>query len=379
MEYDVAASAFKKIWLSLSRRHTAKRITSLAVVAAAVACVLLVWPGFLRGGTAYVIVSGNSMDPNLHAGDLVLTVRRSSYNVGDVVAYRIPEGQPGAGVLVIHRIVDGSPSSGYIMQGDNRAGRDPWRPRPRDIVGAEGLSVPRLGLVLVYVRTPLGLAALAGLVTALLILVGSGTDGSSNDPAKKGGAARPRRRRSAKRRDAGPAASGKPLAANSLARVRHVARSRGASPAWISRAASSTRASASGGWRVIRAGSASNSGRQQQAPIRQGDREAQVPIEDKVRLTNRQRHGNAFPIALARSWGEATWTARDLRMPSARREMLMAGTSQEAPKDVRLEAVYVDPSSQRKRYGSVLNARARVRDVRRSLKAKAVFAAISGG
>jgi signal peptidase len=379
MEYDVAASAFKTTRPSRPSRRTAERIASFTLLAAAVACVLLVWPGFLRGGTAYVIVSGNSMDPTLHAGDLVLTVRRGSYNVGDVVAYRIPKGQPGAGVLVIHRIVGGSASSGYIMRGDNRAGRDPWRPRPRDVVGAEGLSVPRLGFALVYLRTPLGLAALAGIVTALLILVGSGTDGSSNDPAKKGGAARPRRRRFAKRRDAGPAASGKPLAANSLARVRHAARSRGASPAWISRAASSTRASASGGWRVLRAGSASNSARQQQAPIRQRDRDAHVPMEDTVRLTNRQRHGNAFPIALARSWGEATWTARDLRMPTAGRQTVRRGATQEAAKDVHLEAVYVEPSSKRKRNGSVLKARAKVRDAGIALRSKTVFAAILGG
>jgi signal peptidase len=334
MEYDVAASAFKKIRLNVPSRRTAKRIASFAVVAAAVACLLLVWPGFLRGGTAYVIVSGNSMDPKLHAGDLVLTVRRSSYKVGDVVAYRIPEGQPGAGVLVIHRIVGGSASAGYIMQGDNRAGRDPWRPRPRDVVGAEGVSVPRLGLALVYLRTPLGLASLAGIVTALLILVGSGTDGSSKGAAgRRGGPARPRRRRSPKRSDTGPA--------------------------WISRAASSTLASASGGWRVIRAGSASNS--------------------SLVRLTNRQRHGNAFPIALARSWGEASWTARDLRMPSGRRQTVTGGATQEAAKDFRLDAAYAEPSLKRERYGSVLKARAKVRDVRRSQKAKAVFAAISGG
>jgi signal peptidase I len=137
---DVATSAFEfneqKGRLSRPSRRTVQRVASFTVLAAIVGCALLVWPGFLHGGTAYVIVSGNSMEPTLHGGDLVLTVRRSSYDVGDVVAYRIPEGQPGAGVLVIHRIVGGSASSGYIMQGDNRAGRDPWRPRPRDVVGA---------------------------------------------------------------------------------------------------------------------------------------------------------------------------------------------------------------------------------------------------
>jgi signal peptidase len=193
MEYDVAASAFEssgqEVRLSRRSRRMAGRLASFAAVAAIVACALLVWPGFLHGGTAYVIVSGNSMEPTLHGGDLVLTVRRSSYDVGDVVAYRIPKGQPGAGVLVIHRIVGGSASSGYIMQGDNRAGRDPWRPRPRDVVGAEGLSVPRLGLALVYLRTPIGLAFLAGIVTALFILVGSRTEGSPKPAAARGGSA----------------------------------------------------------------------------------------------------------------------------------------------------------------------------------------------
>lgn len=170
--------AERKARLRLPSRRMMRTAGTLALLAVAVACALLVWPGFLRGGTAYVIVSGESMEPALSAGDLVVTVRHGSYDTGDVVAYRIPRGEPGAGVLVIHRIVGGSATSGYIMQGDNRDGRDPWRPRPRDVVGAEGLSVPRVGLALAYLRTPLGLAALAGIVTALLILGGSRTNGA---------------------------------------------------------------------------------------------------------------------------------------------------------------------------------------------------------
>jgi signal peptidase len=188
MLVDVTASASAPRERGARLRRPSRRATrtagTLALLAVAVACALLVWPGFLRGGTAYVIVSGQSMEPALHAGDLVLTVRQRTYDVGDVVAYRIPPGQPGAGVLVIHRIVGGSASSGYITQGDNRDGRDPWRPRPRDVVGAEGVSVPRLGLALVYLRTPLGLAALAGIVTALLIL-GGPTNGAPEGAGAK--------------------------------------------------------------------------------------------------------------------------------------------------------------------------------------------------
>lgn len=270
----------QRVRLSRTSRRTAERIAGFAVLAAIVTCALLVWPGFLHGGAAYVIVSGNSMDPTLHGGDLVLTVRRSGYDVGDVVAYRIPKGQPGAGVLVIHRIVGGSASSGYIMQGDNRAGRDPWRPRSQDVVGAQGLTVPRLGLALVYLRTPIGLASLAGIVTALFILVGSGTDGPPKPAAAKGGsAARSRRRGSVDGRH------------NSL---------------------------------------------------------APAPIEVRARLTDRQRHGNAFPIALARSWGEASWTARDLRMLRAPTQTMTGVRTDEALEDVGADAASAEPNSKRR-------------------------------
>jgi signal peptidase len=177
-------------------RRAAGRVATSGLVACAVACILLVWPGFLRGGTAYVIVSGNSMEPTLRSGDLVFTVRSRSYRVGDVVAYRIPAGTPGAGVLVIHRIVGGSASSGYVMQGDNRGGRDAWRPRPRDIVGAAGVSVPRVGIALAWLRTSLGLATLAAIVTALTVLASGKETGSEGRARTPRVPAPPRRRRS---------------------------------------------------------------------------------------------------------------------------------------------------------------------------------------
>ena len=40
-----------------------------------------------------------SMEPSLKNGDLVLALKNTSYAAGDVVAYRIPEGEPGAGAL----------------------------------------------------------------------------------------------------------------------------------------------------------------------------------------------------------------------------------------------------------------------------------------
>src|ERR1700757_3061859 len=97
---------------------------SVAFIAAQVAFVgALLWfclPQALGGRAGWVLVSGTSMLPHLHTGDLVLVEHRSSYHVGEVVAYRVPEGPVGAGHVVIHRIVGGNSRAGWKMKGDNR-------------------------------------------------------------------------------------------------------------------------------------------------------------------------------------------------------------------------------------------------------------------
>ena len=92
---------------------------------------MLVLP-ILRGEPSrLVIVSGHSMDPTFHTGDLVLAWPSDDYQVGDVAPYRVPEGEPGAGGLVIHRIVGGDGELGFVMQGDNNPAPDIWMPADR--------------------------------------------------------------------------------------------------------------------------------------------------------------------------------------------------------------------------------------------------------
>ncbi len=128
-----------------------------------------------------VVVAGPSMQPTMQSGDIVVAVRRASYARGDVVAFRIPAGEPGAGKIVIHRIVGGDGTSGYVMRGDNREGVDAWHPRHRDVVGEAALHVPRLGHLSTLLRTPLGMASLAAVVTVLSI--GFGRRDRRADPA----------------------------------------------------------------------------------------------------------------------------------------------------------------------------------------------------
>jgi signal peptidase I len=128
---------------------------------------LVLRPQSLGGPAGYVLVSGHSMLPRYHTGDLVLVERHSSYHVGQVIAYRVPKGDPMQGAQVIHRIIGGDGKRGFIVQGDNRTAPDVWHPKQGDIVGAKALRIPNAVLLLQFLRSPL----LLGLLAASFVLV----------------------------------------------------------------------------------------------------------------------------------------------------------------------------------------------------------------
>ena len=112
-----------------------------AILVIAAACLWFGLPQRLGGRADWVLVSGTSMLPRMHTGDLVLVERRSSYHVGEVVAYRIQKGEIGAGYVVIHRIIGGNGRTGWTMKGDNRTAPDLWHPTNQD-VSAQGAADP---------------------------------------------------------------------------------------------------------------------------------------------------------------------------------------------------------------------------------------------
>jgi signal peptidase I len=166
---------------------------------ASAATLLLAWFLLLRpvafgGPASYVVVSGASMEPHLHTGDLVIAHAAADYHVGDVVAYRVPKGQALAGSLVIHRIIGGDAVTGLVVQGDNKNEPDPWRPKPSDIVGSSWAEFPGSGRVLLTLRTPFVLAVLLGGVVGLWFF-------TSGSPKPRTPAARRRNRLARWRRD----------------------------------------------------------------------------------------------------------------------------------------------------------------------------------
>lgn len=130
----------------------------------------LIWPSSLGGDVDFVLVSGESMEPGLHTGDLVIVRDTDDYEDGDAVAFRVPEGEVGAGSVVIHRIIGGD-EDGWHTQGDNRELADPWTPTEADVVGEQWAMVPRLGTFFARVRNPMPLGILAAAITFVLLAV----------------------------------------------------------------------------------------------------------------------------------------------------------------------------------------------------------------
>lgn len=162
-------SPFAQLRGAFERTNKAAGI-SLAIL------VCLFWAQYLRpqslgGSAAYVLVSGKSMLPRYHTGDLVLVERQSSYHVGQLIAYRVPKGDPMAGAQVIHRIIGGDAKHGFIVKGDNRTARDVWHPKPGDIVGARALRIPSAVLILQFLRSPIFLGLLAACFVFVQVLL----------------------------------------------------------------------------------------------------------------------------------------------------------------------------------------------------------------
>lgn len=100
--------------------RTPRRVGGFLAGLAVVAAVVLIWPARLGGASVLVVVQGRSMEPTHRSGDLVVARTTDDVATGDVVVYRIPDGQPGAGQLVMHRLMSIRPDGRLVLQGDNR-------------------------------------------------------------------------------------------------------------------------------------------------------------------------------------------------------------------------------------------------------------------
>lgn len=121
-------------------------------------------PPQLGGRSTFVIVNGNSMEPVLQRGDLVIIRAAASYQIGEIVTYRHPQIGP-----VIHRIIkrDGD---FFIFKGDHNGWIDSYAPTQAELIGRLWLYVPGAGKMLGWLRKPLGMALLVGMIGCVLMI-----------------------------------------------------------------------------------------------------------------------------------------------------------------------------------------------------------------
>lgn len=162
-------------------QHRYRRaVTPRRVISAVVVVLLLAgWWSFLRpaalgGSTTLVTVSGKSMEPGMHTGDLAVVRASDDLRPGDVIAYRVPRKNGEQGQIVIHRIVDGDPGSGFRMRGDNNDFIDPWRPTRDDVTGELVWHVPGAGRVVMAMADPVIAGGAFAALTAFLVVAGGG-------------------------------------------------------------------------------------------------------------------------------------------------------------------------------------------------------------
>ncbi len=137
---------------------------------------------FLDGPATYIVVHGTSMLPTLRTGDMVLAEAQPGYHVGELVVYRVPRGNLGAGDDLIHRIVGGTARAGYTLQGDNNRSPDPWTVPARDIVGRATLVLPGAGAWFLTIRSPIFAGGVAGVIAMTLVLFPGGRGRRAGGP-----------------------------------------------------------------------------------------------------------------------------------------------------------------------------------------------------
>jgi signal peptidase I len=123
---------------------------------------LYFWPASLYGDSDYILLFGQSMQPAIQPGSLVIVKSQTSYDTGEIVAY-----VDSGGINIVHRIIQVT-EEGYVTQGDNNPGPDV----PivyEDIKGKAALVVPYMAYVGLFMQTPIGIAMMAIIILVMAI------------------------------------------------------------------------------------------------------------------------------------------------------------------------------------------------------------------
>lgn len=138
--------------------------TVLVVVLVIIAAALVVPP--VLGYQSMAVLSG-SMEPEIKVGDIVYAkeMETDELKTGDIITYRL-----SGTTLVTHRIVEiDTENKWMITKGDANDVVDTSPVLYEQIVGRVDFHLPFLGYVSMYIKTPLGIAGICGVVFLMIL------------------------------------------------------------------------------------------------------------------------------------------------------------------------------------------------------------------
>jgi signal peptidase len=136
-----------------------RALTLIAVVAICLMAFMAV-----RGAMPFMPVFGTSMEPELHAGNLILIkqMEPDEVEVGDIIVYNVPlaiQEFYNYPPIVAHRVIevrDTQYGTAWRTKGDN-AGEDPFTVRAQDLRGTVSQQIPFIGFPFLYLQSQQGL------------------------------------------------------------------------------------------------------------------------------------------------------------------------------------------------------------------------------
>lgn len=143
-----------------------KILMNIIIVVLIILVGILFVPRFF-GYQNFAVISG-SMEPNMPVGSIVYAHPEDFENikVNDVISYRVNEE-----TMVTHRVVEvNEEDKSFITKGDANDVNDANPISYDNVVGVVKMCIPLLGYITMYIKTPLGIGVLCGIVFIILLL-----------------------------------------------------------------------------------------------------------------------------------------------------------------------------------------------------------------
>ncbi len=175
-----------------------QRVSLLLAIALVLATGYLGLALLLGTSAPFLLVTGSSMEPTMHAGDIVMSRRvpASQIEVGQVVAFETPTGAPSSDRLprrIAHRVIAIRGEGGKLVlttKGDN-ADADPFKVTADDLIGVIRGNLGPIGKPLLYmpsrrIMITVGLPLLAFVMIVLATKSAGGEGSRDRDPDSSG-------------------------------------------------------------------------------------------------------------------------------------------------------------------------------------------------